>query len=210
MTDNRDEAPRRERWGEMLCRAAAGDRAVFGELAAELKPYLLTRLRTCACTRELFRIPDDVEDAIHDALLVVWEKRAAFNPDGHAVAWLWVIARNCAVDILRRRSRHRAMSLHDRDGNLLDGLAVDAVQPSALLSAQEQRRRLRREVARALLAVEPRVRRAWRWRFRDGQPYAVIARRLGVPQGTVATWLHRFKQGLQRFAKAPAENRIYS
>ena len=72
MTDNREETPRRRRWGELLCRAAAGDRAAFGELAVELKPYLLVRLRTCACTRELFRIPDDVEDAIHDALLAVW------------------------------------------------------------------------------------------------------------------------------------------
>lgn len=210
MTDNRDEAPRRRRWGELLCRAAAGDRAAFGELAAELQPYLLARLRTCASTRELFRIPDDVDDAIHDALLVVWEKRAAFNPHGHAIAWLWVIARNCAVDILRRRSRHRAMSLHDRDGNLLDGLAIDPVQPSALASSQEQMRRLRRDVARALRAAEPRVRRAWRWRFRDGQPYAVIARRLGVPQGTVATWLHRFKQGLQRSTTTPPEQTISS
>jgi RNA polymerase sigma factor (sigma-70 family) len=210
MMDNRDEALRRRRWGEMLCRAANGDRAAFDELAAELKPYLLARLRTCASTRELFRIPDDAEDAVHDALLAVWEKCASFNPHGHAVAWLWVIARNCAVDILRRRTRHRAMSLHDRDGNLLEGLAVDPMQPPALASAQEQTRRLRRDVARALWAVEPRVRRAWRWRYREGQPYAVIARRLGVPQGTVATWLHRFKQGLQRFAKAPAEKTISS
>lgn len=199
MTENPEEASRRRRWGELLCRAAGGDRAAFGVLAAELQPYLLIRLRTCASTRELFRIPDDVEDAIHDALLVVWQKRAAFNSQGHAIAWLWVIARNCAVDILRRRSRHRATSLHDRDGNLLDGLAVDLAQPPALASAREQTRRLRRAMARALWAAEPRVRRAWRWRFRYGQPYAVIARRLGVPQGTVATWLHRFKQGLRHF-----------
>jgi DNA-directed RNA polymerase specialized sigma24 family protein len=90
------------------------------------------------------------------------------------------------------------MSLYDRDGNLLDGLAVDPLQPPALASAAEQTRRLRRDIARALWAAEPRVRRAWRWRFHEGQPYAVIARRLGVPQGTVATWLHRFRQGLRK------------
>jgi RNA polymerase sigma factor (sigma-70 family) len=195
--DDRDEAPRRRRWGELLCRAAAGDHTAFAELAAELKPYLLMRLRTCTCTRDLFRVPDDVEDAIHDALLTVWEKRASFDPLGHAVAWLWVIARNCAVDALRRRVRHRAMSLYDRDGNLLDGLAVDLLQPPLLASEAEQTQRLRQDMARALRAAEPRVRRAWRWRFREGQPYAVIASRLGVPQGTVATWLHRFKQGLR-------------
>jgi DNA-directed RNA polymerase specialized sigma24 family protein len=89
-------------------------------------------------------------------------------------------------------------------------LVIDPRQPSALLLAQEQRRRLRREVARALWEAEPRVRPAWRWPFREGQLYAGIARRLGVPQGIVATWLHRFKQGLQRFANAPAEKSISS
>jgi RNA polymerase sigma factor (sigma-70 family) len=202
MTENRQEAPRRRRWGELLSRAAAGDRAAFAELAAELKPYLLVRLRTCTCTRDLFRIPDDVEDALHDALLAIWQKRATFDPRRHIVAWLWIIGRNCAVDILRRRSRHRALSLHDRDGNLLADLAIDPVQPAALASAKEQTRRLRRTVARALWAADPRVRRAWHWRFRKGQPYGVIARRLGVPQGTVATWLHRFKRGLRRCSAA--------
>jgi RNA polymerase sigma factor (sigma-70 family) len=198
MTDN-ENAPRDGRWGELLLRAAADDRAAFALLVAELKPYLLARLRSCASTRERLCIPDDAEDALHDALAIVWEKRATFNPRGHATAWLWIICRNCAVDILRRRWRHRTMSLHDRDGRLLDGLAIDTIEPPALVSAAEQRRRLRRAVARALWASEPRVRRAWHWRYGKGRPYAAIARRLGVPQGTVATWLHRFKQGVRGF-----------
>jgi RNA polymerase sigma-70 factor (ECF subfamily) len=198
MPDNREEVPRAERWGAWLVRAAAGDRSAFAELAAELKPYLLARLRACPCTRDLFRIPDDADDAVHDALLIVWQSRTRFDPRRQVVAWLWTIARNCAVNILRRRTRQRAVSLHDREGQLIPNLAVDAPSPAALAAASEQRRRLRRAIASALLAAEPRVRRAWRWRFREGQPYAVIARRLGVPQGTVATWLHRFKKGMRR------------
>jgi RNA polymerase sigma-70 factor (ECF subfamily) len=200
MTSTANDTQRRERWGELLCRAAADDDAAFAELATELQSFLRGRLRKCHATRELFRIPDDVEDAVHDALLAVWQKRATYNPAGHAVAWLWVIARNCAVNILRRRSRHRAISLHDRDGKLLDNLAVDPVQPSARVSANEPRRHLRRDLARALSAAEPNVRRAWLWRVLKGQSYAVIARRLGVPQGTVATWLHRFKQSLHQIS----------
>jgi RNA polymerase sigma-70 factor (ECF subfamily) len=202
MNDDRN-TPRERRWGELLCRAAAGDRPAFALLAAELKPFLLARLRTCPYTRGLFRIPDDVEDAVQDALVIIWEKRATFNPSGHAVAWLWVIGRNCAVNILRRRGRHRAVSLHDGDGRLFAGLAVDRGDPATLASSAEQRHFLRRSVARALWASEPRVRRAWHWRFRKGRPYAAIARRLGVPQGTVATWLHRFKDGVRRRAGVP-------
>jgi RNA polymerase sigma-70 factor (ECF subfamily) len=197
-----EDALRARRWGELLCRAAAGDRAAFAELAAELKPYLLGRLRRCPSTRELFHIPDDAEDAVQDALLAVWQRRAAFDPARCALAWIWVICRNCGVDILRRRSRHRAISLYDRDGRLLAGLAVDPVQPSALASAAEQQRHLRRAVARALWDAEPRVRQAWRCRILKGQSYEVIARRLGVPQGTVATWLHRFKQALRTSSAA--------
>lgn len=183
-------------------RAGTGDRLAFALLAAELKPYLLARWRTCSLTRELFRIPDDAEDAIHDTLLIVWEKRTSFDPRRSAIAWLWIIGRNCAVNMLRRRSRHRAISLHDRDGNLLADLAIDPADPSALVSGSEEKHQLRRAVARALWSADPRVRRAWRLRFRKGQPYAVIAHQLGVPQGTVATWLHRLKQGLRRCAVA--------
>jgi RNA polymerase sigma-70 factor (ECF subfamily) len=197
MTTIDEDALRARRWGELLCRAAAGDRPAFTELAAELKPYLLGRLRKHSCTRELFRIPDDAEDAVQDALLAIWQRRAAFDPARSAVAWIWVICRNGGVDILRRRGRQLAISLYDRDGQLLAGLAVNPVQPPALASAAEQQRRLRHAVARALWDAEPHVRRAWHWRIHKGQSYEVIARRLGVPQGTVATWLHRFKQGLR-------------
>ena len=204
MTSTSNDTQRHERWGELLYRAAADDANAFAVLATELQPYLRVRLRKCHSTRELFRIPEDVEDAVHDTLLAVWEKRSSYNPAGHAVAWLWVIARNSAVNLLRRRSRHRAISLHDRDGKLLDNLAVDLVQPPARAVANEQTRRLRRDIARALSAAEPKVRRAWLWRVLKGQSYAVIARRLGVPQGTIATWLHRFKQSLHHISHGGA------
>jgi RNA polymerase sigma-70 factor (ECF subfamily) len=203
MTNSRTESPRQKRWGDWLCRAAAGDPIAFVRLAAELKPYLLGRLRASSCTHDLFRIPQDVEDALQDTLLTVWEKRATFDPHGNAVAWLWTICRNRSVNILRHRSRRRAASLHDREGNLLADLAVDLAHPGALASASEERRQMRDTVARALRAVEPPVRRAWRLRFKKGQPYAAIAHHLGVPQGTIATWLHRFKQGLRQSALPP-------
>jgi RNA polymerase sigma-70 factor (ECF subfamily) len=208
MTNTRIESPRQKRWGEWLCRAAEGDRPAFVRLTAELNPYLLGRLRASSCTRDIFRIPQDVEDALHDTLLAVWEKRATFDRHGNAVAWLWIICRNSAVNILRRRSRHRTASLHDRDGNLITDLAIDPDHPAALASASEEERQMRHTIARALRAVEPRVRRAWSLRFRKGQPYEAIARRLGVPQGTIATWLHRFKQGLRRFSLAGGKDII--
>ncbi len=149
MTNLPTESPRHERWGEWLRRAATGDRAAFVRLTAELQPYLLARLRVSACTRELFRIPQDVEDALHDTLLAVWEKRSAFDPDGNAVAWLWVICRNGAIDILRRRSRHSAASLHDRDGHLIADVAVENVHPAALASNSEETQQMRHTVARA-------------------------------------------------------------
>jgi RNA polymerase sigma-70 factor (ECF subfamily) len=207
MTNPRTDSPRQKRWSEWLCRAAVDDRLAFAQLATELQTYLLARLRIAACTRELFRIPQDVEDALHDTLVAVWEKRATFNPQGNAVAWLWIICRNGAVNILRRRSRQRAASLHDREGRLIADRAIDPAHSAELASDSEERRQMRHTVARALRAVEPRVRRAWRLRFRKGQPYAAIARRLGVPQGTIATWLHRFKQGLRQAAIPPKAGR---
>jgi RNA polymerase sigma-70 factor (ECF subfamily) len=182
----------------LLRRARRGDRAAFGRLSVELKPYLRARLRACHCTHALFRNPDDVEDALHDALAVVWEKLPTFQPSrGSALGWLWTICRNCAVNILRRRRRDRTQSLYDRNGDFLPGLTSKEDPPLVRVAAAEQRRRLRRTLVRALRRAEPRIRRAWRLRMVEGLPYADVAVRLGVPTGTLATWLHRLKKQLR-------------
>ena len=112
-------------WGEWLCRRGRSPRFRPAHGRIETIPAG----RSARTARDLFRIPEDVEDALHDALLVVWEKRASFDPRRHVVAWLWVICRNGAVTILRT-AHQRAASLHDHEGRIPRGPG-DGSRPSS-------------------------------------------------------------------------------
>jgi RNA polymerase sigma-70 factor (ECF subfamily) len=186
--------PQALRWTGYLRRAQQGEPHQFGRLAAEMEPWLRGRLRRCAATAALFRDREDVRDALQEAFLRAWRALHAYDSArGSAGAWVWAIARNCAVEFLRRR-RRRALSFDERRDSPLEGPGPD--RPDG--AAAEAARAVRHVLDRALAARKRDVRRAWDCRFDRGMTYAEIARELGVPPGTVATWIHRVKAAVRK------------
>jgi RNA polymerase sigma-70 factor (ECF subfamily) len=181
----------------LLLRAQRGETEHFGQLVTEIEPWLIRRLRCCAATAAVGRNHHDSCEALQEAFLKAWHRRRAYDAGrGSAGAWLWAITRNCALDILRRRGRRRTVSL---EGGTGDGAERPdgRPDPAAAAEAGEQAAHVRRRLARLLPHLKRPARRAWELRVGKGLPYAAIARRLRVPQGTVATWIHRVKQELR-------------
>ncbi|HEX8007054.1 MAG TPA: sigma-70 family RNA polymerase sigma factor [Trebonia sp.] len=85
--------------GALLERALAGDEGAFGELAeahrGELRAYCYRMLGSVA----------DAEDAVQNALLRAWRGLAGFEGRSSVRSWLYSIATNAALDILKHRSR---------------------------------------------------------------------------------------------------------
>ncbi len=182
---------------ELFLRARGGDRRVLGTLFEQTRPWLTARLRACPQTRGLFEVPEDVEDALQDAAANALAHLHGFDPcRGTVGAWLWIITRNCAISILRRRTVRRAASLFHDDGSLRDVLA-SGPGPAALVESREELRVARRRLARALAAADAEARQAWEMRSVRGMPYAAIAEELGRPVGTIATWIFRLKAAIQ-------------
>ncbi|HMD91039.1 MAG TPA: RNA polymerase sigma factor [Trebonia sp.] len=48
---------------------------------------------------------DDVEDVLQETFLAVWKNAGTYRPRGAPSAWLWVIARNQAALLHRRRGQ---------------------------------------------------------------------------------------------------------
>ena len=67
-----------------------------GELFDRHAPWLAARLRKALP-------PDDVEDVLQETFLAVWKNAGTYQPRGTPAAWLWVIARNQAALLLRKR-----------------------------------------------------------------------------------------------------------
>jgi RNA polymerase sigma factor (sigma-70 family) len=108
-----------------------------------------------------------------------FRRRALFNPRrGSERAWLFGIARNAALDELRRRKRVASL-LHEPDAE------VEA-------SDDELEGSLRRATLRAALAsLAPRERELIALKFHAGLSNSDLARVLGVSESNAGTLLHR-------------------
>jgi RNA polymerase sigma-70 factor (ECF subfamily) len=117
---------------------AIADRAAFEDLAGRHRRELHVH-----CYRMLASF-DEAEDATQETLLRAWRSRATF--DGTMVrAWLYRIATNVCLDMLRRSSR-RLTSVHSHadvpwlqpyPDRLLDEVAPSAEEPEAVVVERE-------------------------------------------------------------------------
>lgn len=91
-----------------FARFRSGEKAAFDELVAEYTgPAYATALR-------VLHDPAKAEDAVQDAFVRVWQRAGQFDPErGIERSWILAIARNSAIDALRRNARFRERSIDD-------------------------------------------------------------------------------------------------
>jgi RNA polymerase sigma-70 factor (ECF subfamily) len=120
------------------------------------------------------------EDVTATAFERAYRKRHSFVARrGSPRAWLFGIARNAALDELRRRNRatHLDPDIHELESSAVDEQAEQA---------------LRRAVVRqALFVLTPRDRDLVALKFHGGLSNAEIARVLGTSESNAGTMLHR-------------------
>ncbi len=88
---------------------------------------------------------DEAEDAVQETLLRAWRSRASFDGSSFARAWLYRIATNVCLDVLRRRSRRltslssfaEVQCLQPYPDRLLDEAGPSEDQPEAVLIRRE-------------------------------------------------------------------------
>lgn len=166
--------------------AAQGDLEAFGELAKRHQ-------------RRVFRLVASVlgpggvaeaEEVTQDALLQALEKLPGLRDRERFGSWLNRIAWRRAID-RKRTARHRLPHL---PAEALESLADESQDPEA--AARERRRRLRVE---ACLARFPVVYRSVLYqRYWLDASVGEIAAVLGVPEGTVKSYLFRGRQRLKK------------
>lgn len=136
--------------------------------------------RVYAYVASLLRDRSAAEDVTAQAFERAYRKRRGYRPSrGSAEAWLFGIARNAALDELRRRKRRAA----------LEGDVEDVAAPALDDQAETA---LRREVVRAALAgLDGPDRDLVALKFQGGLSNTEIAASLGISESNVGTKLHR-------------------
>jgi RNA polymerase sigma-70 factor (ECF subfamily) len=132
------------------------------------------------------------EDVTALAFERAYRRRMTFDRRrGEERAWLFGIARNAALDELRRRRRQTALVTEPEDTN-----------PTVVDDGAEVA--LRRTAVNAALAELPaREREIIALKFHAGLRNAEIARVLGVSESAAGTLLHRTMEKLRKACDAP-------
>ncbi len=128
-----------------------------------------------------------MDDCVQETLRRAVEHRAEAREPLALRGWVLGIARHVALDEIRARKRTRART------EPLDGEEVRHDVPAAGPSPETQvgSRRELLQVSLALAGLPERQREALLLFHVEGVEYTEIGRRLGVPLGTVATWIAR-------------------
>ncbi len=161
----------------LVARVAARDSEAFAKL------YKLTHAKFHGVVARILRGGDAAGEALQDAYVRIWERAADYDPlKGSPLAWMATIARNRALDEVRRV---RPVSLED----LPEGFepAAEEIDPLAAREASEQLRAL----LDCLKGLDEEKRRMVLLAYYRGHSRDALARRFDKPVATVKTWLRR-------------------
>jgi RNA polymerase sigma-70 factor, ECF subfamily len=142
--------------------------------------YERTFPRVYSYVMSLLRDRASAEDVTSQAFERAYRKRGSYRARrGSMEAWLFGIARNAALDELRRRGRRA-------------GLESEPADESAPTAEDQADLALRREVVRAAMsALDGHERDLLSLKFSGGLSNAEIARVLGISESNAGTRLHR-------------------
>ena len=149
--------------------------------------YRASRDDVYAYAAGLLRDRSAAEDVTALAFERAYRKRRSFDERRATMrAWLFGIARNAALDELRRRGRHVE-------------LAAESPDPNAIVPEEGAEVALRRAALRdALATLSPRERELVALKFFAGLSNAEIAGVIGVSETNAGTRLHRVMEKLRR------------
>jgi RNA polymerase sigma-70 factor (ECF subfamily) len=155
--------------GELIQRAATGDRSAFEDLYHRYaRPVFGLALR---------RLGDRgrAEDAVQETFASIWRSAASYQPDrGPGAPWLYAVARNAIVDRARAR-------------NEIPSEVPDEPTPEAGPGDRAEQGWVAWRVHRALEELPEREREVLGLAYWSGLSQSEVAEFLGIPLGTVKT-----------------------
>jgi RNA polymerase sigma-70 factor (ECF subfamily) len=170
---------------EQALAASATEAPRDGDLAFEAL-YRSSRDDVYAYVAGLLRDRAAAEEVTAVAFERAYRKRARFDPQrGSGRAWLFGIARNAALDELRRRKRHAALTTDPAD--------MAWTGPSD----DHEQRETRLLLTEALANLSPRERELVALKFFAGLSNAEIGAVVGISESNAGTRLHRVVEKLR-------------
>ena len=184
-----DWSDRSRELAQLLARAGLGDRAAFATLYERTSPHLF------AVVLRINRDRAQAEDILQEVYVNVWRSAQSFDAaQSQPLTWLTSIARNRAIDSLRRAQTQPQIQSANTSGgeegeefDVVDTVADDTAGPLELLSRASDARAL----STCMQGLSAPQRQSVAMAFFDGLSHAEVAEQMKQPLGTVKSWVRR-------------------
>ena len=161
----------------LMSRCAEGDHSAFEAL------YHATKGKIFATVLLILKRRDLAEEVVQEAYVRIWTKASTFDPLlGSPIAWMASIARNLAINIVRRpefeqQAEEAVLQKVPAGGYSVLEEMVNSQDAILALNALEE--------------IDPMCRRLIVAAYLYGESREVLSKRFGIPVNTVKTWIRR-------------------
>jgi len=192
MPPPQDWSERSKDLSQLLARAGLGDRAAFAALYDKTSSHLF------AVVLRINRDRAQAEDILQEVYVNVWRAASGFDAaQAQPLTWLTSIARNRAIDSLRRAQTQpqlqTAVANDDEETDVYDAVADETPGPLELLSRAADARAL----SHCMQGLTAQQRQSVALAFYDGLSHAEVAEKMRQPLGTVKSWVRRALMSLK-------------
>jgi RNA polymerase sigma-70 factor (ECF subfamily) len=161
----------------LLASAAQGDDAAFERL------YAATRAKLYGIIIRILRRADLADEVMQEAYLQIWRSARDFDSQrASPMTWMIAIARNRAIDLVRRKSE---ISIEEETAAM--EVAAETIDPLGGLAMTEDLRRL----LGCLGGLDDERRQMVLLAYYDGASREELATKFDKPVNTIKTWLRR-------------------
>jgi RNA polymerase sigma-70 factor (ECF subfamily) len=164
----------------LIERAKQGDRNAFGELVIQHRAGVINIVYRLCGDEEL------AEDATQEAFIKAWQKLSKYQPSSPFRNWVYRIATNSALDVLRRQ----------RETVEIETLPIASPLKGPEKTLENQERTC--YIQNAVLALSPASRVVLILREYERLSYQEIADTLAIPIGTVMSRLNYARSQLRQ------------
>ena len=140
----------------------------------------------------------DAEDATQQTFIQAFESLPAAKPEASLRPWLYQVARNKCIDLLRKR---RAVPLSALERDDPEGPRIDPVDAKPLPADLYEREELQHLLQEAIASLPLRSREVVLMRYVGELTFAEIGRSLGMPENTAKTLFQRAKSTLRVYLR---------
>lgn len=187
---------RSDQWSQLLISVGENrDRRAFAQLFEHFGPLLKGFAHA---SRNEGWFPGLGDDLVQEVMIKVWNKAAGYNAEkASATTWIYTVARNCRIDMLRRKSNTQHLPLENEDF----WHEPDEVTPISLL----QQKRSEDKVQASLAQLPKEQDQILRKVYLEGKSHAEASAELGLPLGTVKSRVRLALQKMQIIVSKEAQ-----